>query len=81
MLNMLQFKCNNVWYCRAEKGDLRKIGYASLIATIQVMGLDDQFSYSLSPLMIRAKSGAICYFSGINVQTESDLTQQRGARK
>lgn len=77
-LNMLQSKYNNVWYCRAEKGDLRKTIYSSLIATIQAMGLEDRFTYSLSPLQIRAKTGAICYFSGINGQTESDLNATKG---
>lgn len=78
VLNLLQSKYNNVWYCRAEKGDIRNTIYSSLIATIQAMGLEDRFYYSLSPLQIRAKKGAICYFSGINGQTESDLNATKG---
>lgn len=78
VLTMLQSRFNNVWYCRAEKGDLRKTIFSSLIATIQSMGLESEFTTSLSPLMIKAKSGAVCYFSGINGQTESDLNATKG---
>lgn len=69
---------NNIWYCRAEKNDLRKI-YESIIATIQAMGQEDKFSkFRQSPFEITAKSGAKIYFSGINGLTESDLNATKG---
>lgn len=75
---MTQSKKNNVWFCRAEQGDLRKKAFASLWATIQTMGLEEFFTYSLSPLEVRCKSGAICYFSGINGQVDDDVNATKG---
>ena len=75
---MTQSKKNNVWFCRAEQGDLRKKAFASLWATIQTMGLEEFFTYSLSPLEVRCKSGSICYFSGINGQVDDDVNATKG---
>lgn len=73
-----QSKYNNIWFCRAEQGDLRKKTFGSLWATIQAMGAEDYFSYSLSPLEIRCSSGAKIYFSGINGQVEDDVNATKG---
>lgn len=76
---MCQSKYNNIWYCRAESGDIRSTVYSSMISTIQLMGLDKQFRWSLSPLQIKClKTGAICYFSGINGKTDDDVTATKG---
>ena len=78
VLAMVASGNNNIWYCRAEKGDLRKTIFSSMCATIQAMGLENRFEISLSPLEIRCVSGAICYFSGINGKTEEDLNATKG---
>lgn len=76
---MMQSKYNNVWYCRAEKGDIRDTIFASMIATIQFMGLERFFTWSLAPFQILClKSGARCYFSGINGKTDDDMTATKG---
>lgn len=76
---MLQSKFNNVWYCRAEKGDIRETVFSSLISTIQLMGLEKSFSWSLSPFTVKClKTGATCYFSGINGKTNDDVTATKG---
>ena len=78
VLFCIQNRRNNIWYCRAEKNDLRKI-YESIIATIQAMGLEDKFvKFRQSPFEITARSGARIYFSGINGLTESDLNATKG---
>ena len=75
---MLKSKKNNIWYCRAEKGDIRETVFSSLISTIQLMGLEKVFSWSLSPFTIKCKTGATCYFSGINGKTDDDVTATKG---
>lgn len=76
---MCQSKYNNIWYCRAESGDLRTTVFSSMISTIQLMGLEKQFKWSLSPIQIKClKTGAICYFSGINGKTDDDVTATKG---
>lgn len=76
---MLQSKYNNVWYCRAESGDIRSTIYSSLISTIQLMGVEKLFEWSLSPLKVTClATGAICYFSGINGKTDDDVTATKG---
>lgn len=76
---MCQSKQNNIWYCRAESGDLRTTVFSSMISTIQLMGLEKAFSWSLSPIQIKCtKTGAICYFSGINGKTDDDVTATKG---
>lgn len=77
-LFMLQSKYNNVWYCRAETNDLRKTVLSSMWSTIQSMGLEGQFTLSLSPIRIYCKSGAVCYFDGINGKTDDDLNATKG---
>ena len=76
---MLDDGRNNIWYCRAETGDIRTTIFTSMVSTIQMMGLDSEFSTSVSPFTIRAKrTGATCYFSGINGKVASDVTQTKG---
>lgn len=76
---MLKNKKNNIWYCRAEKGDIRETIYSSMIATIQLIGLEKMFEWRLSPYQITCKiTGAKCYFSGINGKTDDDVTSTKG---
>lgn len=76
---MKQSKYNNVWYCRAEQGDIRTTIFSSMISTIQLMGLEKEFKWSLSPFQITClTTGAICYFSGINGKTDDDVTAVKG---
>lgn len=76
---MMQSKYNNVWYCRAEVGDIRSTIFSSLIATIQLMGAEKYFEWSLSPFRVTCTlTGAKCYFSGINGKTDDDLTATKG---
>lgn len=76
---MLKSKYNNVWYCRAEKDDIRNSVFSSMISTIQLMGVEKYFKWSLQPIQITCtKTGAICYFSGINGKTNDDVTATKG---
>lgn len=76
---MLQSRKNNIWYCRAETGDIRSTIFSSMISTAQLMGVDKYFTWSLSPIEITCKlTGAKCYFSGINGKTDDDLTATKG---
>lgn len=76
---MTQSKYNNIWYCRAEKGDIRETVFSSMISTIQLMELDKYFEWSLSPFQITClTTGAKCYFSGINGKTDDDVTATKG---
>lgn len=76
---MMQSKYNNVWYCRAENGDIREKVFASLISTIQMMGVDDVFEWKLSPYTVTCiTTGATCYFTGINGKTDEDVTAVKG---
>lgn len=79
ILSMLKSKYNNGWYCRAETGDIRETVFSSMISTIQLMGLERLFKWSLSPFVITCvKTGAKCYFSGINGKTVDDVTATKG---
>lgn len=76
---MLKSRYNNIWYCRAESGDIRSTIYSSMISTIQLMEVDKLFTWTLSPMQIRCKTtGATCYFSGINGKTDDDVTATKG---
>ncbi len=76
---MMESKRNNVWYCRAEKGDIRSTVFSSMIATIQMMGVEQYFEWSLSPYRITCLlTGAVCYFDGINGKTDDDVTATKG---
>lgn len=76
---MLKSKYNNIWYCRAEKGDIRETVFSSMISTIQLMGVERVFKWSLSPFTIKCTiTGATCYFSGINGKTDDDVTATKG---
>lgn len=76
---MLKNRKNNIWYCRAEKGDIRSTVFSSMISTIQLMGVEKFFSWSLSPYQITClTTGAICYFDGINGKTDDDVTATKG---
>lgn len=79
VLLMLQSKFNNIWYCRAESGDLREKVFASTLATIQSLDIEDLFEVKFQPLGIRCKrTGARMYFSGINGKTADDLNATKG---
>lgn len=76
---MMKDRRNNVWYCRAEKGDIRSTVFSSFIATLQMMGIEHLFRWSLSPYKIICKvTGAVCYFDGINGKTDDDVTATKG---
>lgn len=76
---MVSGRKNNIWYCRAEKGDIRETIFSSMINTIQLMGLERLFKWSLSPFTITCMlTGSKCYFSGINGKTDDDLTSTKG---
>lgn len=79
VLLMLASKFNNIWYCRAESGDLRRTVFASALATIQALFIEDLFEVRFLPLEIRCKrTGARMYFSGINGKTIDDLNATKG---
>ena len=79
IIQMCAARQNNVWYCRAEKGDIRDTVFASMIVSIQLMGLERFFKWSLSPFVITCTlTGARCYFSGINGKTDDDMTATKG---
>lgn len=76
---MLQDKRNNIWYCRAERSDIRDTIFSSMISTAQLMEIDKLFTWTLSPLRIKCKTtGAICYFDSINGKTDDDMTATKG---
>lgn len=76
---MLSNRENNIWMCRAEKGDIRQSIYSSMWSTIQSIGVDRYFKSSLSPMEITCTvTGAKCYFSGINGKISTDLTSTKG---
>lgn len=76
---MTQSRFNNGWYCRAEKGDIRETIFSSMISTIQMMGKEKEFEWSLSPFQITClTTGAKCYFGGINGKTDDDITATKG---
>lgn len=76
---MLQSKFNNIWYCRAEKSDIRDTIFSSMISTAQIMGVEKLFTWTLSPLRVKCKvTGAICYFDAINGKTDDDMTATKG---
>jgi len=74
---MLRHRSNNIWYCRAEKGDVRPTIYNSFLSTLQFMGIDHLFRTSLSPMEITCLvTGAKCYFGGINGKVANDLNDK-----
>lgn len=76
---MLTARENNVWYCRAEKGDVRPSIFNSFYSTVQTMGVERFFECKLSPMEITCTlTGAKCYFSGINGKTRDDLNTTKG---
>ncbi len=76
---MLQSRDNNVWYCRAEKGDVRPTIFASFLSTVNALGVGEFFKASVSPMEITCTlTGAKCYFSGINGKVASDLNSTKG---
>ena len=76
---MLESRKNNIWYCRAEKGDVRTSIFNSFLTTIESMGLEREFKYKLNPFEVTCKrTGAVCYFSGINGKTKDDLNATKG---
>lgn len=76
---MMQSKFNNIWYCRAEKGDVRNSIFNSFLTTVQTMGLEEYFTFRLNPFEVKCKlTGAVCYFGGINGKTKDDLNTTKG---
>lgn len=76
---MLESKKNNIWYCRAETGDIENTIYASMLNTIEMMGFEKDFDSKKKPFKITClKTGAVCYFTGINGKVESDVTSTKG---
>lgn len=76
---MLESRKNNIWYCRAEKGDVRTSIFSSFLATVQAMGVEDYFSFKLNPFEVTCKlNGSVCYFGGINGKTKDDLNTTKG---
>lgn len=70
---------NNVWYTRAEKGDVRSSIFNSTFATINDMGVEQYFDFKLNPMEITCTlTGAKIYFSGINGKTKDDLNATKG---
>lgn len=75
----MESKYNNVWYCRAEKSDIRSSIYNSMLSTIQQQGLAMFYRASLNPMEITCtRTGAKIYFDGINGKTRDDLTATKG---
>lgn len=78
-VKMLESGENNIWYCRAEKGDVRNSIFSSFQVTLQRMGVERFFQSRLNPFEIRCTlTGATCYFSGINGKTRDDLNTTKG---
>ncbi len=76
---MLKSKFNNIWYCRAEKGDVRSSIFSSFLATVQSMGVEEYFSCKLNPFEVTCNlNGSVCYFGGINGKTKDDLNTTKG---
>lgn len=70
---------NNVWYCRAERSDIRDTIFSSMMSTAQLMDVDKYFTWTLSPLRCTCKlTGAVCYFDSINGKTDDDMTATKG---
>ena len=76
---MLENKRNNVWFCRAEKVDIRSTVFSAMVGEIQRNGLEHLFSWKTSPFEICCtRTGAMCYFSGINGKTDDDISATKG---
>ena len=76
---MMKSRKNNIWYCRAEKGDVRTSIFSSFLATVQAMGVEQYFSYKLNPVEVTCTlNGSVCYFGGINGKTKDDLNTTKG---
>lgn len=76
---MLTSRQNNIWYCRAEKGDVRSSIFSSFLATLQYLGIEQYFTYKLNPFEVTCTlTGAVCYFGGINGKTKDDLNTTKG---
>ncbi len=76
---MMKSRKNNIWYCRAEKGDVRTSIFSSFLATVQAMGVEQYFSYKLNPFEVTCTlNGSVCYFGGINGKTKDDLNTTKG---
>jgi len=69
---------NNVMYCRADRNDLNRC-FGSMLVTMQMMGVADEFASMSSPFKIwHKKSGATCYFLGINGKVEEYVNATKG---
>ena len=76
---MMCNRLNNIWYCRAEKGDIRTSIFSSFLAPVQSLGVEKYFDFKLNPLEATCKiTGAKCYFGGINGKTRDDLNATKG---
>lgn len=76
---MMAHRSNNIWYCRAEKGDIRTSIFSSFLATVQALGVERYFDFKLNPFEATCTiTGAKCYFGGINGKTKDDLNATKG---
>lgn len=76
---MMKDRSNNIWYNRAEKGDIRTSIFSSFLATVQSLGLEKYFDFKLNPFEATCRiTGAKCYFGGINGKTRDDLNATKG---
>lgn len=76
---MLQSSKNNIWYCRAEKNDIRSSIFSSFIGTANMMGVEHYFKTSINPAEITCtRTGARCYFGAVNGKTVDDLNATKG---
>lgn len=76
---MMASRKNNIWYCRAEKSDLRNSVYSSFMATVQSMGIERYFHFKINPMEATCTlTGAKCYFGAINGKTRDDLNATKG---
>lgn len=76
---MMSHRKNNIWYNRAEKGDVRSSIFSSFLATVNSMDLEKYFTFKLNPMEITCTAtGAKCYLGGINGKTKDDLNATKG---
>lgn len=79
ILNMLKNGNQDIWYCRAERNDIRGSIFTSLWKNICKLGVEKYFyPPKTSPFEIKCRSGSVCQFLGINGKTKDDTTATKG---
>lgn len=79
IMKTMESKYNNVWYCRAEKSDIRSSIFNGFISTVQSLQLSMFYRPSLNPMEITCtRTGAKIYFGAVNGKTKDDLTATKG---